>query len=138
MWDLLMKYLCPRDFRRGEMEENMNAKLKEISKRNIVAKEWIEHYYNLKKVLHNIKQTQTISKDDEDIFDDEVYRVCQFFENIQVNPGLRDWFKEFAEVQTEIFAALAHYYYKYKKDDTLVSIFIEGYKQLVQNEKELE
>ena len=21
MWDLLMKYLCPRDFRRGEMEE---------------------------------------------------------------------------------------------------------------------
>lgn len=27
----------------------MNAKLEEISKRNIVAKEWIEHYYNLKK-----------------------------------------------------------------------------------------
>ena len=24
MWDLLMKYLCPRDFRRGEMEEKMN------------------------------------------------------------------------------------------------------------------
>ena len=47
-------------------------KLEEISKRNIVAKEWIEHYYNLKKVLHNIKQTQTISKDDEDTFDDEV------------------------------------------------------------------
>ena len=23
MWDLLMKYLCPRDFRRGEMEEKM-------------------------------------------------------------------------------------------------------------------
>jgi len=23
MWDLLMKYLCPRDFRRGEMEETM-------------------------------------------------------------------------------------------------------------------
>ena len=23
MWDLLMKYLCPRDFRRGEMEESM-------------------------------------------------------------------------------------------------------------------
>ncbi len=21
VWDLLMKYLCPRDFRRGEMEE---------------------------------------------------------------------------------------------------------------------
>lgn len=115
----------------------MNAKLEEISKRNIVAKEWIEHYYNLKKVLHNIKQTQTISKDDEDTFDDEVYRVCQFFENIQVNLGLRDWFKEFAEAQTEIFAGLSHYYYKYEKDDTLVSIFIEGYKQLVQNEKEL-
>ena len=27
MWDLLMKYLCPRDFRRGEMEENMNKVL---------------------------------------------------------------------------------------------------------------
>ena len=25
MWDLLMKYLCPRDFRRGEMEENMRS-----------------------------------------------------------------------------------------------------------------
>ena len=25
MWDLLMKYLCPRDFRRGEMEEKMKA-----------------------------------------------------------------------------------------------------------------
>ena len=25
MWDLLMKYLCPRDFRRGEMEEYMIA-----------------------------------------------------------------------------------------------------------------
>ena len=24
MWDLLMNYLCPRDFRRGEMEEKMN------------------------------------------------------------------------------------------------------------------
>ena len=23
MWDLLMKYLCPRDLRRGEMEEYM-------------------------------------------------------------------------------------------------------------------
>ena len=27
MWDLLMKYLCPRDFRRGEMEEKMINKL---------------------------------------------------------------------------------------------------------------
>lgn len=26
MWDLLMKYLCPRDFRRGEMEEKMEKK----------------------------------------------------------------------------------------------------------------
>lgn len=25
MWDLLMKYLCPRDFRRGEMEEKMKV-----------------------------------------------------------------------------------------------------------------
>ena len=55
-----------------------------------------------------------------------------------MNPGLRDWFKEFAEAQTEIFAGLSHYYYKYEKDDTLVSIFIDGYEQLVQNEKELE
>lgn len=116
----------------------MNAKLKEIGKRNIVAEEWIKHYYNLKKVLHNIKQTKTISKDDEDVFDDEVYITCQFFENIQVNPGLRNWFKEFTEAQTEIFAGLSHYYYKYEKDDALVSIFIDGYEQLVQNEKELE
>lgn len=116
----------------------MNAKLEEISKRNIVAKEWIKHYYNLKKVLHNIKQTQTISKDDEDTFDDEVYRVCQFFENIQVNPGLRDWFKEFVEAQTEIFAGLSHYYYKYENNDNLVAVFIDGYNQLIQNEKELE
>ena len=28
MWDLLMKYLCPRDFRRGEMEEYMNQNSK--------------------------------------------------------------------------------------------------------------
>ena len=27
MWDLLMKYLCPRDFRRGEMEEYMGEKI---------------------------------------------------------------------------------------------------------------
>ena len=27
MWDLLMKYLCPRDFRRGEMEESMKIVL---------------------------------------------------------------------------------------------------------------
>ena len=25
MWDLLMKYLCPRDFRRGEMEEKVKV-----------------------------------------------------------------------------------------------------------------
>ena len=25
MWDLLMKYLCPRDLRRGEMEEKMES-----------------------------------------------------------------------------------------------------------------
>ena len=30
MWDLLMKYLCPRDFRRGEMEEKMK-KIKKIA-----------------------------------------------------------------------------------------------------------
>ena len=116
----------------------MNAKLEELSKRNIVAKEWIRHYYNLKKVLHHIKQTKTISKDDENSFDGEVFKAFQFFDNIQVNPGLRDWFKEFAEIQTEIFAGLSHYYYKYENNENLVSIFIDGYEQLIQNEKELE
>jgi len=116
----------------------MNPKLKELSKRNIVAEGWISHYYKLMELMRHINQTKTISKDDEIKFDDDVLKVCQFFENIQVNPGLQDWFKEFAEAQTEIFAGLSHYYYKYKNDDTLVAIFIEGYKQLIQNEKELE
>ena len=30
MWDLLMKYLCPRDFRRGEMEEKMKGLIKRL------------------------------------------------------------------------------------------------------------
>jgi len=32
MWDLLMKYLCPRDFRRGEMEEKMTEDYQSFEK----------------------------------------------------------------------------------------------------------
>ena len=36
MWDLLMKYLCPRDFRRGEMEEKMTNAI--IENKNAIIK----------------------------------------------------------------------------------------------------
>ena len=38
MWDLLMKYLCPRDFRRGEMEARMKKNLKKMLKKTKLGK----------------------------------------------------------------------------------------------------
>ena len=53
MWDLLMKYLCPRDFRRGEMEEKMNVQEQENDELQLEeqARERIKQQYYGKKQL---------------------------------------------------------------------------------------
>lgn len=113
-----------------------NGKLEALKKRNFVADGWIQHYENLLKILEHISSENSMSNKDSYEFEEEYFKLCQYFDNIQTNPGLRAAFIEFAENQTFTFAALMHYYSKYGNDTS--EIFKTGYQELIQNENEYE
>ena len=113
-----------------------NGKLETLQKRNFVAEGWIQHYENLLKIIERISNSNSLSDKDADDFEEEYFKVCQYFDNIQTNPGLRAPFIEFAEKQTIIFASLMHFYLKH--GNKAYELFKNGYYELVQNEKEYE
>lgn len=112
------------------------GKLETQKKRNFVADGWIQHYENLLKILEHISSNSSISDEDANDFEEEYFKVCQYFDNIQTNPGLRAPFIEFAERQTVVFAGLMHFYSKHGSKAS--ELFKDGYKELIQNEKEYE
>ena len=57
MWDLLMKYLCPRDFRRGEMEE----KMKNIAQSEVLTLREQISYQEGQIVSKTLTQNQAVS-----------------------------------------------------------------------------
>lgn len=57
MWDLLMKYLCPRDLRRGEMEE----KMKNIAQSEVLTLREQISYQEGQIVSKTLTQNQAVS-----------------------------------------------------------------------------
>ena len=113
-----------------------NGKLETLQKRNFVADGWIQHYKNLLKIIERISNSNSLSDKDSDDFEEEYFKACQYFDNIQTNPGLRAPFIEFAEKQTIIFAGLMNFYSKH--GNKTHELFKDGYHELIQNEKEYE
>lgn len=93
------------------------------------------HYKNILLVLKDIHETNEFIHEKTRVFEDETYALFQFFDNIQENPGLPDWFKYFCEGQCEIVTGLTHYYYKYETQK-IIEILSDGYLELLQNERE--
>lgn len=84
--------------------ENKKNKLSEIGKRNVVAEGSIMHYKNILSVLQDIHEKNKFVHEKTRVFEDETEALFQFFDNIQENSGLPDWFKYFCEGQCEIVA----------------------------------
>ncbi|MBB5183966.1 hypothetical protein [Catenisphaera adipataccumulans] len=114
-----------------------NDLLDEVSRRNIVAKGWVEHYRTLMDLLSKVKDSGSFSGNDVNVFEDEIFHLYRTFEAVAQNPGLRDWFKEFAELQTGYFAGLEHYHTKYEDGPGMAGLFSETLEELKKNEREL-
>lgn len=65
-----------------------NGKLETLQKRNFVANGWIQHYENLLKIIERISNSNSLLDKDADDFEEEYFKACQYFDNIQTNLGL--------------------------------------------------
>ena len=70
MWDLLMKYLCPRDFRRGEMEEKMKKVICVVEDEKAI-NDLVAQY--LKKEGYEVRSYYTYEEASEHVVDDDVH-----------------------------------------------------------------
>ena len=115
-------------------------RLNEYCKTNIVALEWLSIYKELNVLIGNVIKSKAISDSVFQDYENLLFKMYKLFENIKVNPGLKDWFIEFVETQITEYAGLESFYLKHydeTKNEAFLDLFLMLQKDIKRHEKEL-
>ena len=115
-------------------------RLNEYCKANIVALEWLSIYKELNVLIGNAIKSKAISDSVFQDYENLLFKMYKLFENIKVNPGLKDWFIEFVETQITEYAGLESFYLKHydeTKNEAFLDLFLMLQKDIKRHEKEL-
>ena len=102
--------------------------------------EWLSIYKELNVLIGNVIKSKAISDSVFQDYENLLFKMYKLFENIKVNPGLKDWFIEFVETQITEYAGLESFYLKHydeTKNEAFLDLFLMLQKDIKRHEKEL-